>query len=205
MTIVDELNATNAAYMCATTNSIPYDYVARQKIAGTNFSHWIWKQLPIIPPRTYAPAIRNFIIPRVLELTFTAWDMQPFAHDLDYHGAPFVWDEERRFLMRCELDALYFHLYGIERDDVDYIMETFPIVKKNDVAAHGEYRSKRVILEMVDQMAELPTMLVPAPKPEHGEIAVPDVSRWVTPLDPPPADPRAAHEAHGRGREVPVW
>ena len=74
-------------------------------------------------------------------------------------GAPFVWDEARRFLMRCELDALYFHLYGIGRDDVDYIMETFPIVKRKDEATHGEYRSKRVILEMYDQMAALPTML----------------------------------------------
>ena len=47
--------------------------------------------------------------------------------------------------MRCELDALYFHLYGIERDDVAYIMDTFPIVKRKDEAAHGEYRTKRVI------------------------------------------------------------
>ena len=52
--------------------------------------------------------------------------------------------------MRCELDALYFHLYGISSaTDVEYIMETFPIVKRKDEAAHGEYRSKRVILESV--------------------------------------------------------
>ena len=147
------------------------------------------KQLPVIPPHTYTPALLDFITPRVLELTYTAWDLQPFAHDLDYHGAPFVWDDQRRFLMRCELDALYFHLYGIDRADVDYIMETFPIVKRKDEAAHGEYRTKRVILEFYDQMATLPAMNVPAPKPEQGEIAVPDVARWNTPLQPPPARP----------------
>ena len=81
------------------------------------------------PTHTHPPCSTSSR-PRVLELTYTAWDLQPFARDLDYQGAPFVWDEDRRFLMRCELDALYFHLYGIERDDVDYIMETFPIVKK---------------------------------------------------------------------------
>ncbi len=126
-------------------------------------------------------------------MTYTAWDLQPFACDLGYDCPPFVWDDERRFLMRCELDALYFHLYGIKRDDVDYIMETFPIVKRKDEAAHGEYRSKRVIMEIYDSMADLPAMLVPAPKEEHGEMAVPDLSRWVSPLEPPPADPRAAH------------
>lgn len=41
-------------------------------------------------------------------------------------------------IRRRELDAAYFHLYGIARDDVDYIMETFPIVKRKDVAAHGD-------------------------------------------------------------------
>ena len=134
-------------------------------------------------------------LPACSNSAYTAWDLQPFARDLGYEGAPFVWHDERRFLMRCELDALYFHLYCIARDDVDYIMETFPIVKRKDEAAHGEYRSKRVILEMYDQMAGLPTMQCPgAESPSMVRLRVPDVSQWFTPLDPPPADPRAAHE-----------
>ncbi len=109
-------------------------------------------------------------------LTYTAWDLQPFAQDVGWDGPPFIWDEKRRFLMRCELDALYFHLYSIARDDVDYIMETFPIVKRKDIAAHGEYRTKRVILEMYDQMAE-----------SGG------VEGYQTWLSPGPADPGVAH------------
>jgi len=96
----------------------------------------------------------NWLLPRVIELTYTAWDLQPFAQDCGWDGPPFRWDEERRFLIRCELDAAYFHLYGIERDDVDYIMETFPIVKRKDEQKYGEYRTKRVILEIYDAMAE---------------------------------------------------
>ncbi len=114
-----------------------------------------------------------------MELTYTAWDLQPFAQDCGYNGPPFRWDEERRFLLRCELDATYFHLYGIARDDVDYIMETFPIVKRKDEAAHGEYRTKRVILEIYDAMQRA------------GESGQP----YQTLLDPPPADPRVAHPA----------
>jgi hypothetical protein len=103
-----------------------------------------------------------------------------------------VWDEERRFLMRRELDALYFHLYQIERDDVDYILEIFPIVKRKDIASYGSYLTKDTILEMYDSMAELPTMHVPTPKDESSTYAVPDANQWQTRLNPPPADPRVA-------------
>jgi len=194
----------NVTCIVAKFDTFIFDYNARQKIGGTHLTYGYLKQLPVIPPHTYTPALLNFITPRVLELTYTAWDLRPFAQDVGYDGAPFIWDEERRFLMRCELDALYFHLYQISRDDVDYIMETFPIVKRKDEAAHGEYRTKRIILEMYDQMAALPTMHAPAPKnpprPEgegdlggEGLYLVPDVSQWVTWLNPPPADPSVAH------------
>jgi hypothetical protein len=92
-------------------------------------------------------------VPRVLELSYTAYDLRGFAEDCGYAGGPFRWDEARRFLLRCELDAAYFHLYGIMREDVAYILDTFPIVKRKDEAQHGEYRTRRVILEIYDAMA----------------------------------------------------
>jgi SOS-response transcriptional repressor LexA len=112
-----------------------------------------------------------------LELTYTAWDLAPFARDLGWDGSPFRWDEERRFLLRCEIDAAFFHLYGIAREDAEYILETFPIVRRNDERAHGEYRTKRLILEIYDALAE----------------AERSGSPYRTRLDPPPADPAAAH------------
>src|SRR5260370_40811093 len=121
---------------------------------------FILKQLPVLPPNQYTAtctwdndvSLGEWIFPRALELTYTAWDLEPFAKDCGYGGPPFRWDEERRFLLRCELDAAYFHLYDIEGDDVDYIMETFPIVKRKDEKEFGEYRTKRVILEEFDEM-----------------------------------------------------
>lgn len=103
--------------------------------------------------------------------------VRPFAKDCGYDGAPFRWDEERRFLLPCELDAAYFHLYGIERVDVDYIMETFPIVKRKDEQKYGEYRTKRAILEIYDAMAE----------------ATRTGNPYQTLLNPPPAYPSVAH------------
>ncbi len=161
------------------------DYVARQKIGGVHLTYGYLKQLSILPPTTYAnfapwrpdETLQDFLLPRVLELTYTAWDLEPFAKDVGYDGPPFRWDPARRFLLRCELDAAFFHLYGLDRSDTAYILDTFPIVRKNDEKAHGEYRTKRVILEIYDAMAEATRTGVP----------------YTTRLDPPPADPRVAH------------
>ncbi len=141
-----------AAMLDALLASFVLDYVTRQKVSGTSMTYFYLKQLPVLPPGELE-SHADFINPRVLELTYTAYDMEPFARDLGDSGAPFRWDEDRRFLLRAELDALFFHLYGINRDDVDYIMETFPIVKRKDVAAHGTYRTKDQILAIYDAMA----------------------------------------------------
>lgn len=141
--------------------SLCFDYAARQKIGGTNASFHIIRQLPALAPSVYAvdapwahgSTLRDWLLARVLELTYTAHDLEPFARDVGDDGPPFVWNAERRSLLRAELDAAFFHLYGIARADADYILETFPVVKKNDEKAHGEYRTKRVILERYDALA----------------------------------------------------
>jgi len=170
--------------LVANLGAFVLDFVSRQKIGGTHMSGFIVDQLAVIPPSVYdAPCtwsdvvMRAWILPRVLELTYTAWDLGSFAQDLGYDGPPFRWDPERRFLLRCELDAAFFHLYDLSRDDTDYVMDTFPIVRKNDEKAHGEYRTKRVILEIYDAMGEATRTGKP----------------YQTYLDPPPADPRVAH------------
>jgi hypothetical protein len=160
----------------ANLSSFVLDYVARQKFAGTSLKYYLVKQLPVLPPTAYQDWA-EWMGDRVLELTYTAWDVEPFAHDLGDDGPPFRWNEDRRFVMRAELDAAFFHLYGIERDDVDFIMETFPIVKRKDVQQYGTFRTKDQILEIYDAMAEAArtgklyqTILDPAPGkgPRHG-------------------------------------
>lgn len=171
-------------YLQVVLSSFAYDFICRQKAAGMNLNFFIMKQLPI-PKRESLTKHDVEIRTAALELTYTAWDLEGFAADIGYHGPPFRWDEERRVLLRAGLDALMFRLYGIERDDVDYILNTFPIVKRKDEAAFGEYRTKRLILERFDAMAEVEA----AGRP------------YETILDPPPADPSLAHHESTR----PVW
>ena len=86
-------------------------------------------------------------------LTYTAHDMSPFARDLGYDGPPFIWDAEERRRLRARLDALYFHLYGLSRDDAGYILDTFPIVRKQDEKEFGSYRTKELILAYMNALA----------------------------------------------------
>ena len=131
--------------------SFVLDYAARQKIGGQTLNFFIVEQFPVLPPETYAKEwkgvlLSEFIKQRVIELCYTAHDLKGFADDMGYDGPPFAWNEERRLHLRCQLDALYFHLYGLTHDEAGEILDTFPIVKRQDEAAHGSFRTKDLIL-----------------------------------------------------------
>lgn len=146
-------------------SSIPLDYVARQKIGGTHLNYFIGSQLPVPAPSSIAEADVSFIASRVLELTYTCQSMRPFAEDLGYTGAPFKWNEDRRAVLRAELDARIARLYGLTRDQLRYILdpedvmgkgypsETFRVLKNNDIKKYGEYRTARLVLDAWDRDA----------------------------------------------------
>ena len=69
------------------------------------------------------------------------------------HRLPFVWDEEERRHLRARLDALYFHLYGLTREDAEYVLDTFPIVRREDEAAFDSYRTRDLILAYMNALS----------------------------------------------------
>ena len=158
--LADDAQLLSLPALVANLGSFALDFVARQKIGGTHMSGFVVDQLAVLPPETYQTghgwvndSLLAWLTPRVLELTYTAWDLDCFARDMGYDGPPFRWDADRRFLLRCELDSAFFLLYRFSREDTEYVMDAFPIVRKNDEKEHGEYRTKRVILEIYDAMA----------------------------------------------------
>jgi hypothetical protein len=148
----------------ANLNCIILDYQARFKITGAHLKQFHIKQLAILPPAFYTSPRLDFIIPRVLELTYTSHSLAPFARDLGYDGPPFGWDEDRRALLRAELDAFYARAYSLDRDELRYILdpadvkgpnypsETFRVLKEKEIRHHGEYRTRRLVLEAWDRM-----------------------------------------------------
>jgi hypothetical protein len=182
--------------LLANLDSLVLDFLARQKIVGTHLNFYLLEQLPILAPAAFVgPAlwdaqvsVASWMVPRVAELTFTAIDLRSWATDLGWDGPPFVWNPHRRAAIRSELDGAFFHLYGISRDDVEYILDTFPIARRNEEKMSGEFQSKRLILEAYDAIAD----------------AIASGTPYQTVLDPPPGDPRAAH-APQPGEQVGQW
>lgn len=162
-TIADaRLVAANFAAM----NSLCFDFLSRQKIGGLNFSYYILQQLPAPGPAAYSTEDVRFIVPRVLELTYTSQKLVLWAEDLGHVGPPFSWNEDRRAQLSAELDAYIFRKYGLTRDELrfvldpadamgpDYPSETFRVLKEREIGQYGEYRTRRLVLEAWDKLGE---------------------------------------------------
>lgn len=177
------ISVAHSACLLACINSIPLDYIAKQKVSGTSLTYHYIKQFAILAPDSYTPADLAFIVPRVLELTYTSQDLQAWGQGLAAYdprpaaeqGQPFSWDPERRAQLRAELDVYYARLYGLTHNELRYILdpkdvmgadypsETFRVLKENELRTYGEYRTRRLVLEAWDQQASVSSAPQPVP------------------------------------------
>lgn len=160
----DPAHGRRLAALLADQCSLVHDYAARQKVGGTHLKYHTKKQIPVLPPGAYTDADLAFITPRVLELTYTAHDLKPWAEALGFEGPPFPFDPDRRAQLRAELDAYYARRYGLTREDLCYILdpasvmgadypsETFRVLKQNEEREFGEYRTQRLVLAAWDAL-----------------------------------------------------
>ena len=174
-TVLPNTLPSHTVCLVANWDSLVTDYCLRQKAGGANMSYYLINQLPILPPSAYTETDLAFIVPRVLELTYTSNSMAPFARDLGHDGPPFAWDETRRAQLRAELDAWFALAYGLSRDELRYVLdpkevmgadypsETFRVLQKNEIAKFGEYRTARLVLAAYDTLS--------AAAPETAAIA----------------------------------
>jgi hypothetical protein len=166
----------NGALLVANLNSLVVDFVTRQKIGSMSLSFFILKQLPVIAPDYYNETDVTYLTPRVVELVYTASDLADFATEMGHTAGPFLWSDERRAVVRSELDAYYAHLYGLTRVELRYILdpkdvfgpdfpsETFRVLKEREEKQYGEYRTRRLVLEAFDKLAESPRFKDDMPK-----------------------------------------
>ncbi|MFF4565728.1 Eco57I restriction-modification methylase domain-containing protein [Streptomyces sp. NPDC001435] len=199
--------------LLANLSTIVLDFVARQKLQGVHLTYTYLEQLPVLPPVAYdlsAPwtqdaRLGNWVRPRVLELTYTSYEMAPWAKYLGDDGPPFVWDEERRFLIRAELDAAYFYLYGIERADIDLVLDSFRAFKNTQPGLFEATRSE--IIRIYEAMAEGRPFTHPSltPPPARGPRHPPGTSPLtrVVPAGGTPKRPTAPAKKRRRGKAAP--
>ena len=150
-----ELQACLMAEFC----SLPHDWMVRQKIGGVTLNYFYFAQMPALSPSAYAEEDIAFIVSRVLELTYTSYSLKPWAEALGYNGEPFKFDEERRGVLKAELDVFFAKKYGLTEEEFRYILdpkdvkgesfpsESFRTLRDDDLSRFGEYRTRRLALE----------------------------------------------------------
>jgi hypothetical protein len=142
--------------LIANMSSRVFDYISRQKVGGVNLTFFIINQLPIILPSKYPKKASEQIKQIMLELVYTSDDISPFASSLGYNGPPFIWSSERRSELIAQLEAIYGILYGLEREEFDYMFECFWSTKRQETEEYGEYKSKIMALQYYE--AYLPVL-----------------------------------------------
>lgn len=162
------------ASLCAMLSSLVFDYITKQKIGGSHASISFVKQFPALTPDQIPSAMQWQIVKRVAELCYFNHDMDGWASELwdemnEEQRAelpqlgtqqPWIYNPERRAILQAELDAIFAHLYGLNTEDLHYILdpedvcgkgcinETFRVLKDNEIRQYGEYRTKRLVLEV---------------------------------------------------------
>jgi hypothetical protein len=184
------------ACLLANLLSSPADYLVRQKTTQPSLPKGVVHETAVIAPHRYGEPtpwdkykkLREWILPRVLELSYTSHSLSDFAKDLGFTGEPFPWDPARRMHIMAELHACFFHLYGIKRADAEYIMDSFWAWRNREEKGYGDYKSKRLTLKAYD------TMLQAMQKEEAFKSL----------LEPPPGYPaaHAGNEFRGSSRIV---
>ena len=154
-----DADARKAACLLAESSSLPHDWVSKQKVGGANFNVFYKSQMATLPPHAYTEEDIAFIVPRVLELTYTSYSLKPWAEALGYNGEPFKFDEERRGVLKAELDVFFAKKYGLSEEEFRYILdpkdvkgesfpsESFRTLRDDEISRFGEYRTKRLALE----------------------------------------------------------
>jgi hypothetical protein len=159
-------------------SSLCFDFIARQKASGSNMNYFVVQQFACPAPAAFdvaapwsnqSPA-SNWVLSRALELTYTSWRIQAYARDMGDDGPPFRWLPERRELLRAELDAAMFHIYGLDRAETEHVLDSFSVLRKYEERDYGEFRTKRLVLKIYDAMLR----------------AIETGQAYQTILDPPP-------------------
>ena len=160
--LLDDVSDKLAACFLANLNALVTDYCVRLKIASAKVGFFMLKQIPILPPDSYTESEVEFIASRVAKLTRTHNTINKIWLT-DYPEYPFG-TAESRLEIRAELDALYAKKYGLNRLDLEYVLdpsaaesldypsETFSVLKREELKLYGEFRTRRLVLEAFDKL-----------------------------------------------------
>jgi len=144
----------------ATANSFTLDFLVRMKVS-LNLTFTLLKSLPFPRSSEVTDVVRR-LAPSVLQLCCTSEDM------IDYWGAmanlnlvapssgtvPGCNDPLQRRCLRALVDAIVARdVFDVTREELAYILTTFPGVEEHDVKQFGDFRTAQLVLSAFDQLA----------------------------------------------------
>ncbi|WP_299404890.1 N-6 DNA methylase [uncultured Roseobacter sp.] len=180
-----ELPPPEALSLSAILSTLVVDYAVRQKTNRMTF--FVVEQLPMLDreklqyvPTWLGESASAWINQRAIELFYTNWELSGLAESIGSATPPYKWSVSRRSILQAEIDAAVLHLYSLSRDQAEWLLDSFTVLRKYEERDHGEFRTKRLVLEAYDAIA----------KAKAEGVA------YKTPLSPPPADISLCHDAN---------
>jgi hypothetical protein len=140
-----ELSLYTGVIWSALSSSLAFDFLCRNKLGGSNITFALIKQLPF---PVYDPQIIHYKI--AMDAAASMWRGSRAMNEMIARYLPSEIEKLPKHpvdLTAARFEAASFKLFGYSLDEVEHVMDTFPIVRKKDEAEHGEYRTKRLILE----------------------------------------------------------
>lgn len=191
--LLSPLGARSIAALVGCLGSFVADYSARQR--AMNMKYFVVEQIPVPTPSTLLTrptwvggVLEDWLADRVLELCYTNDELVDFATDLGRDHPPFRWQPDRRVLLQAEIDAAILHLYGLSKVQAEWLLDSFTVLHKYEERDHNEFRTKRIVLEIYDEMSA-------------AKLAG---RAYQTRLNPVPADPSCCHPAKAAPVRLPA-
>ncbi len=148
--VIESGDATASALFLSMFNSVPYDYLLRQKFYGANFTKSMLLQSFVVRKAAVKP-YETQLIDAVAKLTNTSESVEGFCRVL---GRAHLCEEDsrERIELRAWIDALYFDLFGFGADEIDYVFETFPIWRDKSTEAWGCFYEKERTVALFQEL-----------------------------------------------------
>ncbi|HEV7434610.1 MAG TPA: N-6 DNA methylase [Pseudorhizobium sp.] len=148
--VIESGDAVASALFLSMFNSVPYDYLLRQKFYGANFTKSMLLQTFVVSRATLMPYEAQ-LLDAVAALTNTSESVEGFCSHLGRAHLS-VYDAKERIELRAWIDALYFDLFGFGTDEVRYVFDTFPIWREKSTDIWGRFYEKERTLELFGKL-----------------------------------------------------
>jgi hypothetical protein len=151
--LFEEESAEKASLFTSIFNSFTFDFALRQSIGGTHVNKYILEQLPMPEPGSIGEycvteggsgysSLENYLTERVAKLTWTSHSIDEFGAEFDTISGPVNWKNIDRLTLQAEIDAAVAKLFDINKDDYEYILNSYEILKEREQSEYGEYRTR---------------------------------------------------------------